>query len=108
MLVFDHVAVGVLGGVLDAVFVEPVDSVDVGEAEEWARGWLEVWVELLDDRCRGCVRKEGIYGLADLGKAGVKIKYETGAKGADNVFDVSHEIFECNKGELGLQMSEFT
>jgi len=102
LLVLDHVALGVFRRVLDTVFVEPVDSVDVGKAEEGARGRLEVWVELLDNHCGGWVGKKDVHGLADLGEAEVNIRYETEEKGADNFLNVGHEVFKFNEGELGL------
>jgi len=110
LLVLDHIAFGVFSGVLDPVFVEPFDGVDVGEAKEGACGWLEVWVELLDDRCGGWVGKEDIHGLTNLRRvywlrSGVKSEYN---KCADNFFDVGHEVFECNEAKFGLQVGVFT
>ena len=76
LLILDHIAFGVFCGVLDPMFVEPFDGVDVGEAEEGACRRLEVWVELLDDRCGGWVGKEDIHCLANLKEVLVKIRYE--------------------------------
>jgi hypothetical protein len=80
LLVLNHIAFGVFGGVLDPVFVEPFNGVNVGEAEEGACRRLEVWVKLLDDRCGGWVGKEDVHGLANLSEVLVKIRYEIGVQ----------------------------
>lgn len=80
LLVLDHIALGVFGGMLDPVFIEPFDGVHVGEAEEGACRRLEVRVELFDDRCGGWVGKEDVHGLANLREALVKIRYEIGVQ----------------------------
>jgi len=66
LLVLDHIALGVFGRVLDPVFVEPFDGVDIRKAKEGACRWLEVRVKLLDDRCGGWVGKEDVHSLANL------------------------------------------
>ena len=60
----DHVALCVFGLVLDSVLVQPGDGVDVGETHEWARGWREGGVELLDQSLGGLVLPELVNGLA--------------------------------------------
>ena len=62
----DHVALRVFGLVLDPVFVQPRDSVDVGEALEWARGRREGGVELLDQRRGGLVLPELVHDFTYL------------------------------------------
>jgi hypothetical protein len=64
--VHDYVALRVFGLVLDPVLVQPGYSVDVGEAHEWARGWCEGGVELLDQRRGGLVLPELVHGFANL------------------------------------------
>lgn len=64
--VFDRVAIGILFWALDFVFIEPLDGVDVGEAQEWTRGGFERGVQLLDQSCCCGSGEKNVDGVADL------------------------------------------
>lgn len=66
VLVFDRVTLGVLRGVLDAVVVEPLDRVCVGEPEEGPLKGLEGWVESFDGGSRGRILQKQVDRFADL------------------------------------------
>lgn len=108
MLVFYDVAVCVLEFMLDAVLVEPLDGVDVVEALEGACRLLERGVELLDKCGRGRVFEEAIDDLADLEDQSQRLNNRTASSYSYSVFDVRHQFFEVNEGELGLQVRVFT
>lgn len=108
-LILDGVAISILLRVLDPVIVEPLDSVDVGEAHEGPRGWSEVGVELLNERGRGGAGEEYVNRLADLyciHSDCQRLPFFCGrvANDAYDLLNVGHEVVEVDECELGLQM----
>lgn len=67
--VLDHVPVRILGFVLDAVLVEPLDRVDVRETAEWPCGSTKVRVQLFDECSARRVFEQAVDCIADLSTA---------------------------------------
>jgi hypothetical protein len=66
VLVFNDVAFSVLGGMSDAMLVEPIYRVNIRESKERACRWLEVRVESLDEISRTRIVEKRVYCLTYL------------------------------------------
>ena len=106
LLVLDDVTIGVLLFVLNAVFVEPLNRVYIGHAQEWTSGCGEVGVELLDQCCGGRVGEEAVDCFTDLDAfQWAAMTYRIVAY---NFFNMSHQIVEVNERKFSLQVGIFT
>jgi hypothetical protein len=102
MLILYRISISILFGVLNAMLVKPFNGINIGESQEWPRGFLKLGVKLSDKGSGGRVAEEYVYGFADLEEPDIAIHITMNRKRTYDIFDVVHKILKCDECKLSL------